>query len=105
MNADLGVVKQQQQQGQIASTAGPAQMKPVVADANVAAMHSPQPLMQSMLTLARFGFFVDVGLCIDWNPMGFGMRGFMPQTPMQQQQQQQVSASRFSDRTSSLSYL
>lgn len=44
-------------------------------------------------------------LYIDWNPVGFGVHRFVPQAPMQQQQQ--LSISRFDDRmfgsTSSIS--
>ncbi|KAF9454044.1 TPR-like protein [Macrolepiota fuliginosa MF-IS2] len=91
MSTDLGVVQQQQQQQRqqqaqvVSSAAGPAQMQPAVADANVGAIHSPPPLHMQ-----------------NWSPMGFGMA--TPQMHLQQQQQQQQqmqpSTSRFGDQIS-----
>ncbi|XP_006460809.1 hypothetical protein AGABI2DRAFT_117731 [Agaricus bisporus var. bisporus H97] len=76
MNVDQGAV-QKQVQGSNGSV-GPVQMQQNPGDL----IHSPSPLMQN------------------WSPMRFGMQGYMPQTPMQPQQQQQGSSSRFGDEIS-----
>ncbi|KAF7782317.1 hypothetical protein Agabi119p4_1693 [Agaricus bisporus var. burnettii] len=76
MNVDQGAV-QKQVQGSNGSV-GPVQMQQNPGDL----IHSPSPLMQN------------------WSPMRFGMQGYMPQTPMQPQQQQQDSSSRFGDEIS-----
>ncbi|KXN91039.1 Peroxisomal targeting signal 1 receptor [Leucoagaricus sp. SymC.cos] len=72
MSSDLGGLQQKQQ---MASTPIAVQTQPTQQGPHASIVHSSPPLMQN------------------WSPMGFGMRGFMPQTPMQEQQQQQPLAS------------
>lgn len=85
MGMDFGAVAQQpkQQMQQVSNAAATGPMQAMTMDAHHAGVvHSPPPLMQN------------------WNPMGFGARGFVPQTPLQQQQQPQASTSRLDDQTS-----